>query len=175
MAKRLAHPLPTQAYLKSVLIYDPETGIFIWRWRDALPLNWNRRRAGCVAGSRDKRGYVLLGLDGRVYPAHRLAWVYEHGDVLGRTDDVDHKEDPKWDNRICNLRPATASQNLGNRKRSRGKLLPKGVYAERHRFRAILRHNGRSNSLGTYGTIEEAHAAYRAKASLVFGEFARFD
>lgn len=170
---RTAKPLPSQAYLHTILDYDPVTGIFTWKWRETMPLNWNRRRAYKHAGSIRDLGYIILGIDGEVYLAHRLAWVYVYGDVLGPTDDVDHKNTISGDNRIDNLRPATPSQNMANRKPNKGRDLPKGVHRSGDRFRAIIRITGRNVNLGFYATIEEAKSAYATALINRHGDFAR--
>jgi hypothetical protein len=43
---------------------------------------------------------------------------------------------------------------------NRGRALPKGVYLDHGRFRAIIRRNGKNSSLGHYDTPAEASAAY---------------
>lgn len=68
-----------------------------------------RAKAGEIAGSFDKYGYITIGIDGKYYKAHRLAWFYVHG--LWPKEQIDHINLIKDDNRINNLRCATNSQN----------------------------------------------------------------
>lgn len=64
----------TAERLRSLLRYDPDTGTFVWAARTS-----NRIKIGDVAGRPHNRGYVAIGVDGRVYLAHRLAWLWVTG------------------------------------------------------------------------------------------------
>lgn len=171
--QRRAKPLPTQEYIRASLIYDAENGIFVWRHRPDMPPNWNARRSGKKAGAIADNGYLVLGICGGVFKAHRVAWVYIYGDVLGPMDDIDHIDGNPGNNAIYNLRVSDHKQNMANRKRSKNKDTPKGVYKERGRYRAIIRVNNKAISLGTYATVNEAQDAYTVAAKAHWGEFSR--
>ena len=85
--------------------------------------------------------------------------------------EADHKNRNGCDNRRSNLRPATRSQNLANRKIKK-RALPRGVYHHRKRFAADIRTNGRTIHLALYDTPEQAAKVYDAAAIRIFGEFA---
>lgn len=154
---------PSQAYLKSVLDYDPETGKFVWI-KHSNPLT-----IGTFAGTFNN--YRKISLLGKLYPAHRLAWMYVHGVMPAVIDHVNGNTD---DNRISNLRPATSSQNSANsRKSSSNRSGAKGVSIRPDgRFEAKVRCQGVIHSLGVYGSLEEAREAYIAGAKGHFEEFA---
>lgn len=163
--------LPSQEYLRSILDYDPTSGIFTWKWRADMPRNWNMRRAGKPAGSLSKRGYVNIMIDDVGYRAHRLAWMFVHGSVPFEIDHEDGHGDHNW---LSNLREADHFQNMQN-KRGQGRGL-KGVSRWRGRFAASIRSGGtpgKLQHLGIFATEEAAHAAYVAAAQKLFGEFAR--
>ena len=107
--------------------------------------------------------------------AHRLAWLWVHGDLPPK---VDHEDLDKANNKIGNLRVATQSQNQANTPISkRNKSGFKGVHFCRERkikpWRASVRVMGKLNNVGRFSTAEEAHAAYAVAAKSAFGEFAR--
>lgn len=99
-------PLLTQERLKSLLRYDPETGVFTYRDRKG------RKMPGTVAGTDEGRGYIAICLDYKRYRAAHLAWLYIYGRLP--ESQIDHKNGNPSDNRIENLRESTQAQNLQN-------------------------------------------------------------
>jgi hypothetical protein len=151
-------PALTAERLRELLDYDPETGIFTSRPRPLGRLN---------------KGYRHIQIEGRDYSAHRLAWFYVYGEwPPGQLDHKDTHRDHNW---IDNLRPATTSQNLANRRRYRNNASGlKGVswHKSRKKWRAVIAKNGKYIHLGLFDTAETAHAAYLKKARELFGEYA---
>lgn len=165
MAERtpLPAPMPVED-LRRLLDYDAATGIF------------RRRRTGRVAGcaTGGQRRAWIIGVKGRRYLAHRLAWYYVHG--VWPVDDIDHKDCDPSNNRIDNLRLADQTQNNGNTGLYRtNKSGFKGVHFSRHakQWRASIQFRGKMKNLGYFDTPEEAHKTYMAAATELFGEFAR--
>ena len=172
----------TAEYLRSILNYDPATGLFHWKMRidieDArIRRTWNTRFAGKVAGTvkksdnSDSLFYLQICINGKVYKAHRLAWLYVKGEWPEGS--LDHRDGDGLNNRFKNIRPATASQNSANSAPTRGRTLPKGVHRKRGRYFAIIGHNRKQRHLGTFDTPEEASAAYQVAARECFGDYAR--
>ncbi len=156
--------------LLELLDYDPATGMFRWR------VKRHRVKAGTVAGCLHGTGYVVISADGQIYLAHRLAWLWMTG--KWPSDDIDHANLDRSDNRWSNLREATRSQNRANAPiHAHNKVRLKGVYRAPAKldkpFRAEIRKDGKRYFLGYFKTKEEAHAAYGAAATSLHGEFAR--
>lgn len=119
-------------------------------------------------------GYVRVNFDGRSFLGHRLAWLLETGQWP--TDEIDHINMVKDDNKWANLREADRSENLGNREAySNNTSGLKGVYfdARLGNWRSSIQRDGKRRSFGPFGTPEEAHAAYTAASKETFGEYAR--
>ena len=91
----------TQEKLKTLLNYNPETGIFTWKKR-----NQN------ISGTINNKGYVVIQINNKIYLAHRLAWLYMTG--LWPKNDIDHFNQVRTDNRFFNLREATRKENCQN-------------------------------------------------------------
>src|ERR1043166_2099295 len=102
-------PRLAPAGLRELLRYDAETGEFRWEKRMSRSV-----RAGDVAGVTDRDGYRRITIAGRIYPAHRLAWLYMTGTWCSVL--VDHRDGDPSNNRWDNLRRATVSQNNANRR-----------------------------------------------------------
>jgi hypothetical protein len=96
----------TQARLKELLHYNPDTGIFTWASAPNLSIV-----IGTEAGT-GHEGYIRIKLDGKSYLAHRLAFLYVDGYMPERQ--VDHKFGNTEDNRYRELRPVTQMCNSQN-------------------------------------------------------------
>lgn len=132
----------------------------------------NFLKAGALVGSPDGGRYLQATIEGGRYRLHRLAWLYVHG--MWPNGLIDHVNGDGSDNRIANLREATASQNRANTVRQlEGRTLPRGVKQEARtgKFVATLGRKGKNIHLGTFGTADEAAEAYLRAARESFGQF----
>lgn len=156
----------TQARLKELLHYDPETGVFT---RLENPHPHSRVKAGEVAGGFDAKGYRKIWVhDGR-YMASVLAWLYMTGRMPKHQ--VDHKDLNKANNRWLNLRPATNKQNQENTPLRRDNTSGcKGVWwrKEVRKWKAMIRHNGKLITLGYRENKDEAIALRKAAEAIYF-------
>ena len=77
-------------------------------------------------------------------------------------EQVDHANNDSLDNRRCNLRPATMSQQQvnANKIRSNNTSGQRGVWRSGNRWDTRIRVRGERICLGTYDTIEEAARVY---------------
>lgn len=144
----------TQARLKELLHYDPETGNFIW----INPSPYAHKvHPGSKAGYENNNGYIEISISCKYYKSHRLAWLYIHGEMP--SDQIDHINGIKNDNRISNLRQADNYQNCSNRpKDKRNTSGHKGIYwvPERAAWRVIIRFNWKAHSFGYFEDKDEA-------------------
>ena len=147
----------TAERLRALVSYDPKTGLFT-----RLVTTHSRSKAGSIAGCLDKStGYIRFNLDGFLYYAHRLAWLYVHGAFPKHH--IDHINGKRADNRMRNLRDVPLHVNSQNRKRAnRGNstgLL--GVTKNsRTSWSATIQALGVSKNLGSFDSPAKAYAAY---------------
>lgn len=158
----------TRDELARFLRYDPDTGKFYWRVKRR-----NGARPGDEAGHRTARhGYIVIGVNGRHFYAHRLAWLFQTGSWP--TGEIDHINLNPSDNRAANLRAATRAANIRNRGVTRRNVSGlKGVSSHQGRWRARICVDRRVFDLGCFATPEEAHLAYARASRDLHGEFAR--
>ena len=145
--------------LRALLSYDADTGAFTHR---ALSSVKSRAKIGEVAGGPRKDGYYAVKVDGRLYPAHRLAWAYVTGEWP--TQQIDHINGDKMDNRFSNLRDVNTSQNKQNTRVARidntSGMLGAHKCAGTQKWKAQIRVDGKLKYLGLYATPAAAHEAY---------------
>lgn len=162
-------PVLSAARLRELLHYNPITGVFT-----RLLVFGGGRQIGDVAGFVNKCGYRVIGVEGKKYSAHHLAWLYMTGE-WPTAEHMDHKNLNKSDNRWENLREATCSQNKANiRARADNTSGWKGVTAYKGKWMAQARRKGvKRGYLGLFDCPAAAHFAYAVAMAGHFGEFAR--
>lgn len=148
-----------------LLELDAESGVLRWK-------NGPARVNGMVAGSPCKTGYRSIRVDGTLIPEHRVIYAMHHG--VWPKFHVDHINCNRADNRPCNLRDATVSENARNGRVHCDNISGiKGVTRHRKRYIAQIYVDGHQIRLGSFSTAEEAGMAYADAAQKYFGEFAR--
>jgi hypothetical protein len=147
----------TQERLKEVLHYEEDNGKFTWKIRKG----WVK--PGYVAGSVNSCGYIHIWIDGKQYKASRLAWLYVYGvfpDVY-----VDHINCIRTDDRISNLRLASAKENAQNKKltpQNKSGIIGVSWHKRTSSWTAQIMVDGKKIYLGIYKKIEDAAAARAA-------------
>ena len=158
----------TQSRLKELMHYNPDTGVFTW-----LKSRGGGVKAGDIAGVLHHSGYVLIRTGGKVYLAHRLAWLYKAG--CWPADMVDHINRNKADNRWCNLREATRSQNAQNAGLQENNTSGvRGVHWNKREGKWCVRCmlGGKRYSFGLYDDLKTAAAVAADARKKLYGEFA---
>lgn len=156
----------TQDKLKSILHYNPDTGVFTWI------IDSHKAKAGDII-STVNNGYVRPTINNKRYYAHRLAWLYMTGEFPKQIDHIDlNKINNKWEN----LRLANDSQNNFNKDKT---ILNtsgfKGVswYKNANKWRAEIKAYGKRLRIGYFTSIEDAAAAYKEAAKKLHAEYGR--
>jgi hypothetical protein len=168
---RSPRPLPTQKRLMELFSYDENTGIFCKKRSVAGRIFNPHVPTGC----KNARGYTIVFVEGQLFLAHRLAWVYFHGQDP-QSIGVDHINGDVADNRIANLRLATQGENLRNacrRKDNSTGVKGVGFDARSGRFSARVRTNHKMNLCKSFTSKEAAEAAVKAARLENHGEFRR--
>jgi len=162
--------LLTQEYLKQILSYNPDTGIWVWQKSLALQI-----KIGQQAGTILKSGYRHIRINYKHYKAYRLAWLYMTGEWP--KEQIDHINGIKDDNRWCNLREATTQQNGWNSKKPKNNTSGyKGISWNKKskKWTVFIQVNKKNKYLGGYETKKEAIQIRKEATAKYHGEFARF-
>ena len=160
---------------RSVLSYDQVTGQFTWKARTNASKSWNTRYANAFAGAVKPNGYLQIGVNERLYLAHRLAWLWMTGQWP--VNEIDHIDGNAANNAWINLRAATSAQNKMNKRiRSDNTSGLKGIWLNRKTgsWAVDIGVDGKRVRLHGFLTPEAAHAAYCDAATRLHGTFARF-
>lgn len=147
----------TIARLRELFQYDHGTGALTWAGRPARCI-----RIGMAAGCLDSDGYRVVGLDGKLYKAHRIIFAMQTGEWPKH--EVDHRNGVRSDNAWANLRTATSAENKQNKQRAQANnrtgYLGVCFIPKRRHFRAQITIAGKCKHIGSFPTAEAAHAAY---------------
>ena len=132
-------------------LVDPDDPTEPWQYKwSATPIRYN--------------WYAVRNASGKRMYLHRL--------LTGSVGRVDHRNGNGLDNRRCNLRAATNSQNMANLSRAPkdNKSGHAGVllYKRTGRWRVVAR----GNYVGYFPDFDDAVAAYHAAMRTRYGEFA---
>lgn len=129
-----------------------------------------RKQVDACGWQRHKGGYAIgtVRHDGKskTWLQHRFVWFLAFGEVPRIIDHVDH--DP-LNNRLRNLRAATASLNQLNSRKAGAKAGSCGVYRHRNRkkpYEVKASFEGRRVCLGSFGSLRDAR-----RAAAVFRDF----
>jgi hypothetical protein len=145
--------------LRDLFVWNTDTGEIRWKHL------YGKRRAFV---SVQTQGYLYGKLNGKNLLAHRVLWALEHG--AWPTEEIDHINQDKKDNRLCNLQQVSRVQNSRN----------KGLYKNNTSGFAGVSRTQRGNwcayvvvdekqlHLGVFNSAEEAREA-RASANDRFG------
>ena len=122
----------TQEMLKELLDYNPDTGIFTWKYRDikwflhceqpeGRHLWWNNKFVGTKAGNvftKTRNPYNQIGItiskNKRNWRSTKLAWLYMNGTIPEAPilrKDGDSTND-KWENLVLDKSDGTKNQNI---------------------------------------------------------------
>lgn len=157
----------TREKLIELFSYNPENGEFRWR-HTGKGIPWHG-----VAGSPNQQGQILICIDLKRHLAHRLAWLYVHGEPVPK--EIDHINGDCSDNAIVNLRETTHSHNLANSKtRIDNTSGCKGVCwdKQKSKWKVQVGPAGKRVQKHFYD-LEDAEKFARAESLRIFGEFSR--
>lgn len=157
----------SQDQLLSTFSYCDETGVLTWKTSPR-----NGIREGDVAGT-VAEGYIIVGIEKRVYPAHRVIFLMKKGYL---PDFIDHKDGNTINNAWDNLRECTRQENARNAGKNKETLTNvRGVnFCKRtNRFIARCTVDGVTIHLGRFKSLEDAKVIRESYAKEMFGEFYR--
>jgi hypothetical protein len=141
------------------LRYEPDTGIFIWM------VSSGKARVGAKAGSISANGYLKIGVGGKEYYAHRLAWFMVFGEWPN--GEIDHRDGDRTNNRIINLRDSSRAENAQNVRAahsdSKSGLLGVSWSQMRQKWHSQIMLRGQKIDIGFFDTANDAHTAYLNK------------
>lgn len=157
-------------YLRQRLRYEPETGKLYWLDCEGMPKSWLTKFSGREAfTTQHSRGYKIGHVTPATLFAHRVAWALYYGGWP--TEQIDHINGVKHDNKISNLRVVSSQENNRNVKRREDNTSGVcGVYRKEsgRRWVAQIVVEGKQKYLGCFDTLEEA-TKVRKEAEVKYG------
>jgi hypothetical protein len=164
--------LPSLEYLRSRLTVDADSGIATWNSASKYHQNLVGKCAGSVCTNHYGKRYVHIKIDGQAIKRSHIVFLFSNGRWPNLQ--IDHINGDSLDDRIANLREATATQNAWNhKKRAKSSSTGMGVRTlPSGRFQARIACNKRSFSIGSFATEAEAVSAYKKARKEFFNDFA---
>jgi hypothetical protein len=147
-----------QEAIKKLFHYDAESGMLLWRKgnnRNVKP--WQE------AKSPNGHGYYNVKIDGKSYLVHRLIWLYVHGSFP--KEDIDHKNRIRNDNRLCNLRAVSRTdncQNISLPDHNKSGHIGVSWIKSHNRWTVYVKVDKKNKWLGYYKNLDDAVAARKA-------------
>jgi len=152
--------------------YEPDSGHFYHR-----VLAGSKKRPNGEAGT-ILQGYVMIrvgGRGGRVFRAHRLAWLFMTGDFPPKGYEIDHINGERADNRWANLRLVTRSQNnmnVGIKANNQSGCVGVSYQLRRNNWTARIVVHGKVICLGDFVSKSEAIDARKSAERKYFRQYA---
>ena len=166
-------PIPSPEVLRQLLRYEPETGKLFWltrgpewfeggRWTAAdQAARFNTRYAGREAFTAiDGKGYLCGSVLNRLYRAHQVAVAIASGEWP--SEEVDHINGDRTDNRQCNLRAVSRGENMKNiclRSDNTSGCVGVSWHKDRKRWRAYIATPAGVVHIGYFDSLAEAASA----------------
>lgn len=162
----------TQQEASFFVSYDPENGKFFCKKR--------RHKTGIIDGGYEigghKNGYIQIPVAGKLYRAHRIAWLLMTGEFPPKGKEIDHITGVRDDNRWCNLRLADRCQNnmnMGLSKANKSGVRGVSWCSEKNKWDVRIRANKKLILLGRFAVFEDAVKARQEAERQHHGEFVR--
>lgn len=133
-----------------------------------------------VAHASGKGGVNLYAIRHKLVSPRKTKMVYMHREIMKPVDErfVDHRNCDSLDNRKSNLRFATRSENMLNRRKKKNtssQYICVNFYKPSKKWDCRITHKGKRIKIGRFETEIEAARAYDEAAKKYYGEFARLN
>jgi hypothetical protein len=147
-----------QELVKKLFYYDAASGMLIWRngngrnvkpWQQAKALNGN--------------GYFTVKIQNKSYPVHRIIWLYVNGNFPSQ--EIDHKNRIRNDNRLCNLRAVSRTdncQNISLPRHNKSGHIGVSWFKKEKSWTVYVKVNKKNKWLGCYKNLDDAVVARKA-------------
>lgn len=154
--------------IRQSFAYD--NGKLIWIGKESP-----RRQRGNVVGTKGSHGYLSCFFNGKLWLIHRIIYALHHDSKSLQGMTVDHIDGNRLNNKIENLRIATYSENLSNKKLVRNTSGEKNVCWNKKTNKWRVRVNFQMNKyeIGSFENFDDAVMAARNARQKIHKQFAR--
>jgi hypothetical protein len=154
-------------YLELHTLFEYKEGKLYWK------VNRQGVKEGKEAGCKRRNNYVVITVNQKPYPAHRLIFLFHHGYLPEMVDHIDRNPN---NNNILNLRASTRHENQYNVTANiRNTSGVKNVcwHKAKQRWMVKIKAGGKFHYLGYYLDIESAKLKAQEAREMLHKEFAR--
>ena len=163
---------PSLEYLNTRIRVDVDAGKVFWIDATKHHRRLNGKEAGTSRTQHSGKSYWHVKVDS--YPLKRSHIVFLFSTGNWPTLQIDHINGNSLDDRVANIREATATQNAWNHKgRAKTTDLPMGIRElPSGMYQARIAKDKTTIHLGSFPTLEQAVSVYQNKRKELFREFA---
>ena len=134
---------------------------------EAFMRSWNRLYSGrCAEHTNKVTGYkYVVFRDKKIY-SHRVAWMIHYGIEISGSEQIDHIDHNRSNNKIENLRVVSVGENKKNLSRyitNSSGVAGVSFDRARNKWKAAINLNGKTINIGRFNTKEEAAEARKIK------------
>ena len=156
-------------YCNEHLNYDPDSGVLTWKKRCS---KFSNVVLGSESGGIGSKGYRRITFSWGEEASHRIAFLMYHGYL---PEFIDHLDRAPLNNKIKNLRGATAAENTRNVGLTKSnKSGYKGVSWNSRDiiWQCMISYKSKLKNLGSFKCKHEAARVYNLAARMYHGKFA---
>ena len=159
--------------LNHLFTFDMKNGKVFWKNPPKLHPRMLGKEAGAKRLSGKNKYYCRIKINKKAVLRSHIIFYVANG--FKAKPCIDHINGNSLDDRPCNLRQATITENAWNHKfRKKSNNLPMGIRFQSNKFIARISHNKHQIHIGSFNKLDDAVNAYKQKRIELYGQYSGY-